>query len=57
MSKQKSTDTNLESLIGLLANKDAATRLKARKSLVEMGKPAVSSLNRTLQHSKVDHVR
>jgi HEAT repeat protein len=57
MNKQKSTDTNLESLMDLLASKNGATRLKARKSLVALGKPAVPSLNRTLQNSKEDHVR
>jgi len=57
MSKQKWTGTNLESLINLLASKNAATRMKARKSLVAIGKPAVSSLTRILQNSKQDHVR
>jgi HEAT repeat protein len=57
MSKQLLTGTNLESLIDLLANKNAATRMKARKSLVALGKPAVPSLNRILQKSKEDHVR
>ncbi|MGD1045324.1 MAG: HEAT repeat domain-containing protein [Bacteroidota bacterium] len=57
MSKQKLTGTNLESLIDLLASKNGAIRMKARKSLVALGKPAVSSLNRTLQYSKEDHVR
>jgi HEAT repeat protein len=41
----------------LLTSKNAATRMKARKSLVALGKPAVSSLTRTLQNSKQDHVR
>ena len=57
MSKQKLIGTNLESLIDLLASKNGATRMKARKSLVALGKPAVPSLNRTLQYSKEDHVR
>jgi HEAT repeat protein len=57
MSKQKWTGTNLESLMDLLASKNGATRQKARKSLVAMGKPAVSSLTRILQNSRVDHIR
>jgi HEAT repeat protein len=57
MSKQKLIGTNLESLMNLLASKNGATRMKARKSLVALGKPAVPSLNRTLQYSKEDHVR
>ena len=57
MSKQKWTGTNLESLIGMLASKDGATRQKARKSLVALGKPAVSSLTRLLQNSRIGHVR
>ena len=57
MSNQKWTGTNLESLMDLLASKNGATRQKARKSLVAMGKPAVSSLTRILQNSRVDHIR
>ena len=57
MSKQKWTGTNLESLMDLLASKNGATRQKARKSLVAMGKPAVSSLTRILQNSRVDQIR
>ena len=57
MNKQKLIGTNLESLMNLLASKNGATRMKARKSLVALGKPAVPSLTRTLQNSKEDHVR
>jgi len=57
MSKQNLTGTNLESLMDLLASKNGVTRLKTRKSLVALGKPAVPSLNRTLQNSKEDHLR
>jgi hypothetical protein len=57
MRRQKLTGTNLETLMVMLASKDGATRQRARKSLVALGKPAVSSLTRTLQNSKVDHVR
>jgi HEAT repeat protein len=57
MNKQKLIGTNLESLMNLLASKNGATRMKARKSLVALGKSAVPSLTRTLQNSKEDHVR
>jgi len=57
MKEKKMTGTNIESLIDLLASKNSAIRQKARKSLVALGKPAVSSLNRALQKSKINHVR
>jgi len=57
MSKQKRTGTDMESLMGTLAGKDGATRLKARKSLVALGKPAVSSLIQALQNSRSYHLR
>ena len=57
MSKQKLIGTNLESLIDLLASKNGATRQKARKTLVALGKPSVPSLTQALQNSKLDHVR
>lgn len=57
MSKRKWTGTNLESLMDNLASKDGPTRQKARKSLVAMGTPAVSSLTQALQNSRLDHVR
>jgi HEAT repeat protein len=57
MSKQKRTGANIGSLIDMLASKDGPTRQKARKTLVALGKPAVSSLNSTLQNSRLDHVR
>jgi len=40
-----------------LGSKDGAIRQKARKSLVALGKSAVSSLTRILQNSGSDHVR
>ena len=58
MNRQKSTgSTNLKSLMDMLASKDGMIRKKARKSLVDLGTPAVSSLIRMLQNSSVDHVR
>jgi hypothetical protein len=57
MSKQKWAGTNLESLMEMLTSKDGATRKKARRLLVALGKPAVSSLTRALQSSRLDHLR
>ncbi len=57
MNKQKLTGTNIESLMDMLASKNSATRQKARKSIVVLGKPAVPSLIRALQNSKLDHLR
>jgi hypothetical protein len=57
MKTQKVIGTNLESLMTMLAGKDGMIRLKARETLVAMGKPAVLSLIRALQNSKVDQVR
>jgi HEAT repeat protein len=57
MSKQNWTGMNLDSLMDMLAGKDGATRLKARKSLVALGTPAVSPLIQALQKSRSDHLR
>ena len=54
---QKQTGTKRDSLMNTLESGDAATRQRARKSLVALGKPAVSSLTRALQESKLNHVR
>jgi hypothetical protein len=57
MLKKKLTGTNLESLMDLLASKDGLIRQKARKSLVTLGKPAVSSLIEALQNSMIIQLR
>jgi HEAT repeat protein len=57
MNEKKGTDTNLESLIDMLANKDGVIRQKAREELMALGKPAVFSLIQALQNSKLDQVR
>ncbi len=57
MNEQKSTSTNLESLMDMLENKDGVIRQKAREALVELGKSAVSSLTRALLNSRQDQVR
>jgi hypothetical protein len=56
-SKQKLTRTNLESLMKMLASKNGVARQKARKLLVDFGKPAVPSLTKALQNSKLYQVR
>lgn len=57
MTTKTLTGTNIESLMDKLASKDGMVRQKARESLVALGKPAVSSLNKALQHSASDQVR
>jgi HEAT repeat protein len=57
MTTKRVTGTNIESLMDKLASKDGMVRQKARKSLVALGKPAVSALNKALQHSASDQVR
>jgi HEAT repeat protein len=57
MKKQNINNINLESLIDMLASKDGMIRQKARKSLVALGKIAVSSLTQALQNSRMDQVR
>ena len=57
MSEQQRIGTNLESWMKMLASKDGMIRQKARKSLVALGKPAVSSLAQALQDSKSDQIR
>jgi len=57
MSQQNSTGMDLTSLMELLASEDGMTRLKARKSLVVLGKPAVPFLVQALRNSRVDQVR
>jgi HEAT repeat protein len=57
MNEQKRAGTNLESLMDMLENKDGVIRQKAREALVELGKPAVSSLIQALQNSRQDQVR
>ena len=55
--EQNFTGTNPEALMEMLASKKGTNRQKARKSLVALGKPAVSSLTQALQNSKLDQVR
>jgi HEAT repeat protein len=57
MNEQEGTGTNLESLIGMLANKDGIIRQKAREELVALGKPAVPFLTHALLNSRLDQVR
>lgn len=46
-----------ESLVDMLASKDGMIRQKARKALVDWGKPAVSPLTQALKHSRLNQVR
>ncbi len=48
---------NIKMLMDTLKSENGANRQKARKSLVALGKPAVSSLTRALRNSKLDQVR
>ncbi|MBN1471516.1 MAG: HEAT repeat domain-containing protein [Syntrophaceae bacterium] len=57
MDKQKGIISNLESLMDMLASNDGMIRLKARESLVTLGKPGVPSLVQALQQSGLDQVR
>ncbi len=57
MNKQEQTKKNIESLVNMLADEDGMARNEARKSLITIGKPAVSVLISTFQNSKVDQVR
>ncbi len=57
MDIQTQTDNNIRNLINLLENSDDKVRTKARKSLVIIGKPVVSSLAEVLQNSKVYKAR
>jgi len=57
MNKQTQIRENIKPLVILLASADDKVRRKARKSLVAVGKPAVSSLSEALQNSKVYKAR
>lgn len=57
MIKNNQVGKNIKLLMDVLKSEIGANRLKARKSLVAFGKPAVSSLTKALQNSKFDQVR
>ena len=57
MTREKSSGKDLRSLIDTLSSKDGSIRQKARRSLVALGQPAVSSLTCILHNSKLDHTR
>lgn len=51
------TGTKVRSLVGLLASEDGAVRQNARRSLVAIGRPAVSSLVKAPRNSESEQVR
>ena len=57
MIQQRSAVKNIESLMNQLESKDGETRQAARGLLVDIGKPAVLSLNDALQNSDKEQVR
>lgn len=57
METQDQTVEDIGSLVYLLSSKDDKVRRKARKTLVVIGKPAVSSLSEVLQNSNVYKAR
>ena len=57
MIKEKQAGTTIKLLIDILKSENGANRQKARKSLIAMGRPAVSSLARALENSELDQVR
>lgn len=57
MNEQKQSETGLNSLVNQLENDDDKIQTKARKSLVEIGKQAVSPLSLVLENSKTYKAR
>ncbi len=57
MLKLKSSTSILESSIAAFASDDGLLRLKARKSLVALGEPAVQALSDAMKHSELNQVR
>ncbi len=57
MKMQTQIRNDIENLVSLLKNKDDKVRTQARKSLVEIGKPAVFSLCEVLETSHVFYAR
>ena len=57
MYAQKQSGMSTQSLVNLLENEDVKVRARARKSLVTIGKQAVSPLSLVLENSKVYKAR
>jgi len=57
MYEQKQSGISPQSLVILLENEDVKARIKARKSLVTIGKPAVPALSLVLENSKIYKAR
>lgn len=57
MYEQKQTRISTQSLVNLLESEDEKVRIRARKSLVTIGKQAVSPLSLVLENSKIHKAR
>ncbi|MBV5314328.1 MAG: HEAT repeat domain-containing protein [Prolixibacteraceae bacterium] len=57
MYEQKQTGISTQSLVNLLESEDEKARIRARKSLVNIGKQAVSPLLLVLENSKIHKAR
>lgn len=57
MTNDKHAGKKIKSLMDILKSENGANRQKARKLLVALGKPAVSSLTQALTNSTLDQVR
>jgi HEAT repeat protein len=57
MYEQKQSGISAQSLVKLLENEDGKVRTKARKSLVTIGKQAISPLSLVLENSKIYKAR
>jgi len=57
MYEQKQTGISTQSLVNLLESEDEKVRIRARKSLVTIGKQAISPLSLVLENSKIHKAR
>ena len=57
MYEQKQTRISTQSLVNLLESEDEKVRIRARKSLVTIGKQAVAPLSLVLENSKIHKAR
>lgn len=57
MYEQKQTGISTQSLVNLLESEDEKARIRARKSLITIGKQAVAPLSLVLENSKIHKAR